>query len=156
MEGESEPKIQTVSLDQLAGIKEAKYEKPIFEKATTATIVGIPEVNLNVEDKEGITKDGKPYSKLFFTVHYRTEDGLEFREGYGFSLFIDGDQKTFYYGKESSTREFLDVAIQYVDGITKDSPLAEILPKLENRKVKVITKEYGPGKNKKTQVISYL
>lgn len=156
MEGESEQKIQTVSLDTLAGIKEAKYEKPIFEKATNATIVGVPVVNINIEDKDGLTKDGKPFSKLYFTVQYKTEDGKEFREGYGFSLFIDGDNRTFYYGKESSTREFLDVAIQYVDGITKDSALADILPRLENRQVKVITKEYGPGKNKKTQVISYL
>jgi hypothetical protein len=153
---ESENKIQTVSLDFLTDVKEAKFEKPIFEKATNATIIEVPTAHINTQDKEGLTKDGKAFTKMFFTVKFKTEDEKEFRESYGFSLFIEGDKKTVYYGKESAAREFVDVALQYIDSITKDSSITEILNALANRNVKVITKPYGPGKSPKTQVISYL
>ena len=153
---ESENKIQTVSLDLFTDVKEAKFEKPLFEKATTATIIAVPEIKHNTEDPVGLTKDKKEFLKYYFTVKYKLEDDKEFRESYSFDVFVDGDKKTVYYGKNSSTREFMDVALQYIDGITKDSPIAEILTALNGRKVKVVTKPYGPGNNMKTQVISYL
>jgi hypothetical protein len=172
VETEQEAKIDTVSLEFFKGVKEAKFEKPIFEKATDAMIDGVPTVHSNPADREGHTKkDGSPYHKFFFYVNFVTADGTTFREGYSFSVFVnekdtgkvDADgkpiketYKTTWYGKETATREFVNRAIEYVDGITKDSDITQILEGVANKKVKIMTKPYGTSKSPKTQVLSYI
>ena len=160
MEGENQNvaegnSIKEVSLEFFSNVKEATFEKPVFEKATDAQIVGTPTIHVNDNDKEGFTNDQKPYFKFFFTVNFKTADGKPFRDSYSFSYFVnEDDSKSVYYGTTSSTREFINVAMQYVDGITKDSTTKEILTALTDRKVKIITKKYN-GKDK-LMVLSYM
>lgn len=157
-EEETPNKIETYSLEMFSNMKEAKYEKPKFEKAVDATIVGLPEIHANSEDKVGKTRKGdKEFLKFYFTVKFMDSENNEFRESYGFQVFSDDKgKKAVYYGKDSATREFIDVALQYVPEINAESSTGDILKAIADKKVKVITKFYGPTKSPKTQVISYL
>jgi hypothetical protein len=155
---ETENKIETYSLDMFSNIKEAKFEKPKFEKATEVTIVGMPEIHSNNEDKVGRTKkDNKEFLKFYFTVKFKSEDGNEFRESYGFQVFDEAGKKIVYYGKDTAAREFVNIVIQYVPEVTAESSIGDILKAIADKKVKVITKGYGVSvKSPKTQILSFV
>jgi hypothetical protein len=150
--------IQTISADFFDNAREPIRERLVFEKLVGATIMDVSQVKYNPENGEGQDKkpgaDGtyRKFKKFYFTVTYKLDVAVKEQdtvyESYGFRFYED--KKEIWYGsKDSACGQLVDILKKSTEALPANPTIGEISIALLGKKVRIISKPFGPSKSMK-------
>ena len=156
----SDGKIETINKDFFENVKEEVRIKPIFDKVIDADITDVSEVKYNPQFPGGENKgDKREYKKFYFTLTYlyKNEKGepLTTDESYGFRFYED--KKTVWWGGDNTAcGRLVNIVKKYTKELQENPSIPEVLDSFIDRKVKIITEEFGNSKKPKTMIDTFL
>ena len=154
-----ENNIETIRDDFFENIKEEKREKLILENIVDAQIVDVSEAKFSQKNGVGETKSHRAYHQYFFYVDYLIKkDGEERVVSEPYTFRVYDDTHTIWWGSENSACGLLVSKVRkYTPTFPKDNAtFIDLKEALKDRKVKIITAEFGNSKTKKIMIDTFL
>lgn len=160
----SENEIETISKDMFVNVKEEVREKPTLKHIIQATIVDEPKIRHNpINGKGETTKEKRKFIKYYFTLHFLLDQPLEVNgvkyeelyESYGFRVYSD-NKSVWWGGDKSSCAQTIDKLKAYTPDLNENPSVTKVLEAFADRKVKIISKKFGPNDSIKTMIDTFV